>query len=674
MFRDESSHVIKKAKAKQRRKNAGELVTVGGTTPGTPATPMLSPPELSSAVSPGPLTPGAPTPSAASTPTQFSTIVTTRDRSVSVSTPGPDFLSSNMPTPKQLPTILTPKSHSGSHIWTRPTDEPLLPSPDSEEYPRTPSIALGYSLSPSFQEQGTAFFFSKFVSAEENSCNHQFDYVFEVWKPGSLLNKRQVDGVMASMTAVGLAGLSQVTNSGEMLDCARKSYGTALRLTNMALEKPSEAVKDTTMLSVLILGIFEMVVRSQKPLVAWHKHINGAAALAKMRGLDQFKTRGGIKMFIMLNYSVVISCLAKATPMPQALMELRKHMPRSQAEDDGNWAALDKSRAAEVGQGVRESESIPPISKLLQTRHDLVAGILNDPAERVRRLLEIEQEYQQWLAGFPDAWRYQLVRIKRSNPAVLGGICHTYTSPQHVTIWSCMRSCRMLVLEMLRSELIKGFESAPPVFTTPEYLQLYHRTDILLRRLGDAIIKSTPFNLCKINVQPNSADVVSIPTVVSVQEPASRVSSPRSSVSGASSHGGSLPTSPYEEMKSPRIPPSQHHSGPTLLDPAATSSLSPEESEMRFHMLASANNVMLVPLYYAGMSSVCTPEIKQYVVERLDAIWKETGIEQAQTAAAVVEEHDLSMHRKVRLPTAKLRSMSADILREQKAICAKLLM
>ena len=665
MFRDENPRIIKKAKAKDRRRNG---VASSPATPGTPITPALSPSEYPSALSPIPSTPGLSTP--ASPP-------------ATVPPPAQSLLQTVEPgaaphTVKALPAILTPNSYA-SGTW-QATSDSLLPSPDSEEYPQIPSVALPYSVTPSLQEKGTAFFFSKFVSLEGNSFNHRFDYVFDVWKPPSLQRQRRVDSVMSSMTAVGLAGLARVTNSEEMLECARKSYGAALRLTNLALRDKREALKDTTMLAVLILGIFEMVVGSQNPLVAWHEHINGAAALANMRGPNQFKTPAGIKMFLMLNYSVVISCIAKGVPMPPGLEELRKQIPRVGASSRDTMASLHTGQGCEP---VPDLEPAAAINKLVQLRSELVSGALTQPEKIIARLVEIEEDFESSFARFPEAWGYQLVRVKKPNPAVLGDICHLYKSGQNSTTWSSMRSCRFLVLEMLRSELIKGFEAEPALFTTVDYLRIYHRTDVLLQRLNEAVVRSAPFVLCPFGPKAHSNDYVSIPTVVTVHEPFTRASSPRSSISG-SSMGGSLPTTPTEEMKPPQSSRGQQQQqqqqqqhqpfGPTLLDPSASSNLSPEESEARFHLLASANNFMLIPLYFAGMSSVCTPEVKQYVVERLDAMWREKGVEQAQTAAAIVEERDLTrLRRKVRLPTAELKSASAEILREQKVACSTLL-
>lgn len=50
------------------------------------------------------------------------------------------------------------------------------------------------------------------------------------------------------------------------------------------------------MLSVMVLGLFETSMdRSTRGVKAWQQHINGAAALARMRGLGQFRTKAGIR-------------------------------------------------------------------------------------------------------------------------------------------------------------------------------------------------------------------------------------------------------------------------------------------------------------------------------------------------------------------------------------------
>lgn len=142
--------------------------------------------------------------------------------------------------------------------------------------------------------------------------------LFDLWNPSTA--NEESDSVLASVTAVGLVGVAQMTRSQIALEAARKSYGKALQLTNAALRDQTEAVKDTTMLSVLILGLFEMIGGSSaRTTEAWQKHLNGAAALAKIRGMGQFRSRAGIRMFFMLTQNTMISCIQNELPMRRFL-------------------------------------------------------------------------------------------------------------------------------------------------------------------------------------------------------------------------------------------------------------------------------------------------------------------------------------------------------------------
>ncbi|CAP69115.1 uncharacterized protein PODANS_7_10740 [Podospora anserina S mat+] len=286
MFRDESSHVIKKAKARARKK--GNLIV-------EPSTPSGSEGRLS--VTPEPR--GKP--------------------SVTIAVPA---------TP-------APTSPADSDAWG--FDDSLLMSPESGSWPTTPPAMALYNIPAVCQEHGFAFFFSRFVTAHETACHQKFDFVREVWKPSRTKRERQVDSVLASLTAVGLMGMASLQRRNDLMDAARKSYGVALGLTKDALKDPAEAVKDSTMLSILILGVFEMMAESParaRTVTAFQEHVNGAAALARIRGPAQFQTRAGRRMFSMLCQRVVISCAMKDMPMPQHLKELWHEMAKTLEPED----------------------------------------------------------------------------------------------------------------------------------------------------------------------------------------------------------------------------------------------------------------------------------------------------------------------------------------------------
>lgn len=569
MFRDESSHVIKKAKAKARKK---------------------------ACLSADPDSPSA---------TEGSRKPVT-------------------PEPKGKPlSLLTPSSResrspASSHLnWTK--DETLLSSPSSGSWPSTPMIAMLYSLKPESQERGIAYFFSRYVTVDENCCHQRFDFVFDVWKPVSLVPERQVDGVLASMSAVGLVGLANMTLSPEDAEAARKAYGTALRLTNQALRDPAEAVKDTTMLAILILSLFEMMTETTpKTLQAWQEHVNGATALARMRGADQFKTPGGTKMFLMLWQKVMISCIQREIPMPQTLIDLRNELGTLLDTTDATWPIPE------------------PIYKLLQTRYDIKKGFLTDPETIVTRLLAIEDEFESIVSRFPGAWTYRTIQVSKRHPAIFGGLCHVYPSLFLASIWNCVRTCRILVLETVLSQLHAVFEGAPDAaaLATASNAEVFRQSRRKLEHMVGAIIASVPQHIGLLTPRTSDSNLATPISSVTVRETPSPATSPSSRASVASGGAAHSPGKGGGGGGTKRAA----RSGPTLLDPLRTSD--PDEEARRFMLLASSTNTVIWPLYVVGVSSVCTEDMKAYVIERLQAVCEETGDRQANAVASMVEEQE----------------------------------
>ncbi|KAK3296239.1 uncharacterized protein B0H64DRAFT_417727 [Chaetomium fimeti] len=352
MFRDESSHVIKKAKARARKK-----AKLGISPPGTPS----------------------------DTESRFSATPEPRSRTLSLIVP---------PTP----TFGSPAGRNTDHH----DDSSMLMSPDSGSWPVTPPMAQLYTLPPACQEDGFAYFFSRYVTADETVPHQKFDFIRDVWRPSPSAPAAHVDGVLASMTAVGLMGLASTAQSPDLMDAARKSYGTALRLTNHALQDPAEAVKDSTMLSVLILGVFEMMAENTSRTMtveAFQEHVNGAVALARMRGPAQFRTRAGRRMFSMLCQRVVVSCVQRNVPIPDFLVEL--------------WHEM--SRMAEAGNP--DQPLVPLMWQALQLRSDIKSGFLSDPEIIVDRLIALDQDIEKQAAQLPPSWKYRIFQLL-TNPRV----------------------------------------------------------------------------------------------------------------------------------------------------------------------------------------------------------------------------------------------------------------
>ncbi len=71
------------------------------------------------------------------------------------------------------------------------------------------------------------------------------------------------DTLVAGITATGLAGFANTMKSAEIMLLARE-YAIALKLINKALGSPEDALKNSTLLAVLILAIFETTAGSKQ--------------------------------------------------------------------------------------------------------------------------------------------------------------------------------------------------------------------------------------------------------------------------------------------------------------------------------------------------------------------------------------------------------------------------
>ena len=81
----------------------------------------------------------------------------------------------------------------------------------------------------------------------------------------------------------------------------------------------------------------------------------------------------------------------------------------------------------------------------------------------------------------------------------------------------------------------------------------------------------------------------------------------------------------------------------------------------RFMTLASTSNTILWPLYVLGMSSSCSQEKRDYVMDRLDAVYQETKLDQARIVSRLLESKTASVAWDF-IPLTQLPSLPAESL------------
>jgi hypothetical protein len=290
--------------------------------------------------------------------------------------------------------------------------------------------------------------------------------------------------------------------------------------------------------------------------------------------------------------------------MPETLIDLRRQIPPSEELMGPDFHLA------------------YPLYKALQARHDIRSGTLESLDDIVNAISDVQEEISAILARLPEDWRYHRVQLTQPDPRVLGQTCHVYTGLLQSTTWNIVRGIRMLLLETVVEKFCAISESSSDTAISEVHLQILANSIELLNMLGRSIAASIPQHL----------GVVSIRDVIDRRDPAHTVS-----IAAKKKACRVLPGSPAHD---PRLgtgdDTSSSGSSPVMFDP--TRSIAHTNDATCFMSLASTNNTIIWPLYMLGMSSVCSPETKQYAVEGLYAIHREAGLEQARVVAGLLQE------------------------------------
>ncbi|KAF4627517.1 hypothetical protein G7Y89_g10632 [Cudoniella acicularis] len=336
--------------------------------------------------------------------------------------------------------------------------------------------SVSYSLSPTLQERARGYFYA-------NSATWLRDF--------DLLNilctqTSQDEYLLASISAVGLATLSSAFHVPGMAVQARRDYVTALRLTNAALKSPANVKKDSTLFTVLILSIFETMTGSDaKSLTAWTKHVDGASALIQLRGVEQFRSTAGQRMFLQIMSSVILSCVQRSIYMPVEFLELRKHAAKH----------MDAFKPAWKLSGI----IIDFTSLRAAVRNLQIVG----PRNIVDAALDLDRRFIEVAAEFLPEYGYETVYTDENPDLVWKGFYHQYQNHWTAQIWNAMRTCRILLHEAIRDQQLIGSNALVPIFTEAEIATQTESSNAIMLQLQADILASVPQHISDGSGLPN---------------------------------------------------------------------------------------------------------------------------------------------------------------------------
>jgi hypothetical protein len=267
--------------------------------------------------------------------------------------------------------------------------------------------------------------------------------------------------VVACVIASSVAALARELQDPAMMSLAHDHYARALALTNKALAIPQEATLDGTLISVLLLSLFETIAQDNRDAPSnWTAHVQGAGALLSLRGSEQFKTTLGRELFTQVVTNVRTSSAQRTVRVPPDIKRLHEEaMPFLDPLHPSTHFSLIIERFANFRAEIAETK-------------------LQDSAAIIETALDIDREICDMLATVLPVFHYKVVPADPKSSAY-GATVHEYPNHRVTQLWNSSRMMRIFVNELIHRQISKAktdcFELSCDSMTD-EWLQLQEDT------------------------------------------------------------------------------------------------------------------------------------------------------------------------------------------------------
>ena len=334
-----------------------------------------------------------------------------------------------------------------------------------------------FSIEPTLDERATCYLVFNYLIGIQSPSRGVLDNLLLLYQTNSI-----DDNLLTAVKAVSYASYAHHMQSTELTDVSRYQYTKAVKMTNLALQSNTDAVKDSTLMSVMILRMYEILTAgTQRSLEAWMEHIRGSAALVKMRGDDQLKTAQGRRLFVQASIGILTSCVQLNIPMPKQVEDMVRKVPHHMPADD-DFAHI-------------AFHNLLAMIEVNQFRAAIHKGRLTNYHDILSQALELDTRLHSIADDPPPEFRYHVLRTAPNSEVAFRDTYYVYSDLLTANLWNSVRVFRVLVHEQIRNTMLQGFATKPPTFTLPEHTMQYQRSTDICYELGAEILFSVPQHL-----------------------------------------------------------------------------------------------------------------------------------------------------------------------------------
>lgn len=336
---------------------------------------------------------------------------------------------------------------------------------------------LGRSLRPSVQSVALKFFLTTYCDGS------RFMYL------PSLYSEAGAESLLhIAIEAAALSSLAGELREAAVLQNARKYYVKALKGVNEALTDPRRAVMDSTLVVVLVLGLYESLSSFWSGSTeSYLAHSRGALLLIQMRGESQFHSKLGRQLFLQVSTILRVSGAAHLLRTDVRLLEL-------EAQGMANLGVYDP---------------ILKLGRILDDFADLRVG-MEEKTISAQELVETAQQIDSRLvrhaSDLPAYWAFETLKATEFDGPTYNGYYHRYRDHHVAQYWNSIRLMRLWLNEWTCLALRLGMcEPAKLEFDalSDSQNELHHKAFVAAQTSAEEICASVPQFADRLDRLPN---------------------------------------------------------------------------------------------------------------------------------------------------------------------------
>lgn len=330
--------------------------------------------------------------------------------------------------------------------------------------------------------EAVTFFFKNFITLPQQAESTRGFLEFLV----PLYNQAMPSSVLHLATsAVALAACGQYPDKQVLIGEAVKKYGKAIRKLNSDLKDPVMGTSNETVLAILMFSLYETIMSTDDSITAWGNHVDGAVALTKLRGTDQFSDPMSHAVFRAVRTMMITSCVQRSKPIDSF---------------PGQRGWVGESDIASENAANRLTLICIDLPNL-RARANKLTSTLYSASEKseAHQIIDFAQmvdgNLEEWYRTLPPEWKHRIISVESQMPEDLAnaekwpGEQHAYHDVPLASIMNDYRVCRIFCRRVMLACLdwlgYGGFADE----------STYAQSVFVVQQMVDEVAACVPFHL-----------------------------------------------------------------------------------------------------------------------------------------------------------------------------------